>query len=439
MHRLPVKHRRARDRVGFSDNGGIVPAREGDQVVQTQCAIAGGGPAGMMLGFLLARAGVDVIVLEKHSDFLRDFRGDTIHPSTLEVMFELGLLDQFLQRPHSEVREVGGRIGDETIMLADFTHLPTRCKFLAFMPQWDFLDFLAEQGRRYGTFHLMMDAEVVDVIHREGRIAGLTARTPRGPVEIHSLLAVGADGRQSIVREKAELEVERLGAPMDVLWFRLSKRASDPGMILGRIASGRLMVMLDRTTYWQCGFVIRKGGLDDLIRAGLEAFRRSVVEVEPFLVDRVHELTDWDQVKLLTVAVDRLRQWHSPGLLCIGDAAHAMSPIGGVGINLAIQDAVATANFLAGPLTRGVVSSQDLARVQQRRAFPARVTQAVQVMAQNQVIARVLDRSILSVPWPIRWLTKSRTFRRVAARAVGIGVRPEHVTTREVTLVTTPR
>jgi 2-polyprenyl-6-methoxyphenol hydroxylase-like FAD-dependent oxidoreductase len=385
-----------------------------------------------MLGFLLARAGIDVVVLEKHADFLRDFRGDTIHPSTLEVIFELGLLDAFLTRPHSEVREVGGRVGDEVVLLADFTRLPTRCKFLAFMPQWDFLDFLAEQGRRYPAFHLLMNAAVEDLRTRDGHVVGLRASTPDGPIDIESTLVVGADGRQSTVRARAGLQVERLGAPMDVLWFRLTKHASDPGIILGRVARGRLMVMIDRSSYWQCGFLIRKGALDELKQRGLDSFRHDIVSVEPFLVDRVGEITNWDQVKLLTVEVDRLREWYRPGLLCIGDAAHAMSPIGGVGINLAIQDAVAAANLLADPLSRGEVGASDLARVQQRRAFPARVTQAVQVFAQNRLIARVLGADEISLPWPARLVTRWPAFRRLAGRAIGLGVRPEHVTTRDV-------
>jgi 2-polyprenyl-6-methoxyphenol hydroxylase-like FAD-dependent oxidoreductase len=403
-------------------------------ITDTRCCIAGGGPAGMMLGFLLARAGIDVVVLEKHADFLRDFRGDTIHPSTLEVMFELGFLDEFLKRPHSELRQVGGRIGGEVLMLADFTHLPTKCKFLAFMPQWDFLDFLAEQGRRYSTFHLIMNADVVDLRVTDGRVTGLKASTANGLVEVRSRLAVGADGRHSIVRAKAGLEVEQLGAPMDVLWFRLSRHSSDPGQVLGRIVGNRMMVMLDRADYWQCGFLIRKGGLEELERRGLDAFRHDIVSVEPFLENRVQELTDWDQIKLLTVRVDRLRKWHRPGLLCIGDAAHAMSPIGGVGINLAIQDAVAAANILAEPLRRDELSDADLDRVQRRRTFPTRATQAMQVFVQNQVIERVLsnDRAQLSVPWPLRAASRSTLLRRLAARAIGLGVRPEHVKTSDV-------
>jgi 2-polyprenyl-6-methoxyphenol hydroxylase-like FAD-dependent oxidoreductase len=400
--------------------------------MQVKCCIAGGGPAGMMLGVLLARAGVEVLVLEKHADFLRDFRGDTIHPSTLEVIAELGWLDAFLERPHSEVREVGGRVGNEEIMLADFTRLPTRCKFLAFMPQWDFLDFLAARARRYSGFHLLMNAEVVDLMVGDGLVTGVIASTANGRIEISSRLVVGADGRHSVVRDKANLQIERLGAPMDVLWFRVSRRSTDPGRVLGRVAGGRMMVMLDRTDYWQCGYLIRKGEIDELKRRGMEAFRSDVVTVEPFLADRVAELVDWDQIKLLTVMVDRLRTWSRPGLLCIGDAAHAMSPIGGVGINLAIQDAVAAANILAEPLRRNRVSIEDLGRVQRRRLRPTRVTQTMQVFLQNQVIERVLGNSELSVPLPLRYLTRSKAVRRLAARAVGLGVRPEHVQTPDV-------
>jgi 2-polyprenyl-6-methoxyphenol hydroxylase-like FAD-dependent oxidoreductase len=400
--------------------------------LHTQCCIAGGGPAGMMLGFLLARAGIDVVVLEKHADFLRDFRGDTIHPSTLEVIAELGLLGAFLERPHSEVPEVGGRIGNEEILLADFTRLPTRCKFLAFMPQWDFLDFLATQARRYSSFHLLMNAEVVELIVSDGLVTGVIASTTDGRTEITSGLVVGADGRHSVVRGKANLVVERLGAPMDVLWFRVSRHMADPGRVLGRVAGGRMMVMLDRTDYWQCGYLIRKGEIDELKRRGMEAFRRDIATVEPFLSDRVAELVDWDQIKLLTVMVDRLRTWYRPGLLCIGDAAHAMSPIGGVGINLAIQDAVAAANILVEPLRRNRVSIADLDRVQRRRLLPTRVTQAVQVFLQNQVIERVLGNAEISVPLPLRLLTRSRLVRRIAARAVGLGIRPEHVRTPDV-------
>ena len=381
----------------------------------------------MMLGYLLARAGVDVLVLEKHGDFLRDFRGDTIHPSTLEVMHELGILDAFLKRPHSEIRQIGGQIGDDFVTLGDFTHLPTHCKFLAFMPQWDFLDFIAEQARRYPTFHLSMKTEVVDLIVTDAGVAGVKARTPDGPLEVRSPLVIGADGRHSVVRDKAGLVVEDLGAPMDVLWFRLSKRRDDQGQVLGRVADGRIMVMLDRDDYWQCGFVIRKGGIEAVKQGGLDAFRRQIATMAPFVAERVGELRSWDDIKLLTVTVDRLRHWHRPGLLCIGDAAHAMSPVGGVGINLAIQDAVAAANILAEPLRADHVTTADLERVEQRRRFPTRATQSMQVFVQNQIIRRALGTGRASAPWPLRLFNRFPVLRRIPARVIGVGFRPEHV------------
>src|SRR6266545_2522674 len=318
-----------------------------EEAMSVRCCIAGGGPAGMMLGLLLARAGVDVVVLEKHADFLRDFRGDTVHPSTLEVMHELGLLEEFLKLPHQEVRELGGQIGEEFVKLADFSHLPTKCRFIALVPQWDFLDFLAEHARRYLTFKLIMQAEVADLIESEGRVAGVKTKTPDGPLDVYADLVVGADGRGSIVREKAGLEVQGFGAPMDVLWFRLSRKPSDGEQTLGRIVKGKMMVMLNRGDYWQCGYLIRKSEFENIKQRGIDAFRADVLSVAPFLRDRVNELNDWAPIKLLTVRIDRLLKWYRPGLLCIGDAAHAMSPIGGVGINLAIQDAVAAANILA--------------------------------------------------------------------------------------------
>jgi len=382
----------------------------------------------MMLGYLLARAGVGVVVLEKHADFLRDFRGDTIHPSTLEVMHELGLLEDFLKRPHQEVRQLGGQVGGEFAMMADFSHLPTKCKFIAFMPQWDFLDFLAERAKCYPTFHLKMEAEAVDLLEAEGRVVGVRANIPDGQLDIHADLVVGADGRHSVVRDKAELEIKSFGAPMDVLWFRISRQPSDDEQTLGRITNGKMMVMLNRGDYWQCAYLIRKGDLDRIKRSGLEAFHNDVASVAPFLRDRINELSDWDQIKLLTVLVDRLRKWYRPGLLCIGDAAHAMSPIGGVGINLAIQDAVAAANILAPRLSRGTVSIADLERVQLRRELPTRLTQLGQVFIQDRLISRILGGSEqIAMPWPLKLLQRWPFLRRIPARLIGIGFRPEHV------------
>ena len=403
------------------------------QSLKTRCCIAGGGPAGMMLGFLLARAGVEVVVLEKHADFLRDFRGDTIHPSTLEVIYELGLIDEFLKRPHQEIREFSGQIGDEMIPLADLTHLRTHCKFLGFMPQWDFLDFIAEQARAYSTLRLIMQAEVTDLIHEGNTIAGVKAKTPDGEIEIRATLVVGCDGRKSTVRELAGLSVESLGAPIDVLWFRLSRKSSDPGQVLGRFVPGKIMVMLNRDEYWQCAFVIRKGAFEEIKRRGIEAFRSDIVSIAPFLRDRVGELQDWEPIKLLTVLVDRLRKWYRPGLLCIGDAAHAMSPVGGVGINLAIQDAVAAANILARPLSENYVSLSHLQKVQWRREFPTRVTQWAQVQVQERVLSVVLGlQQNFRAPWFMRLFVKFPILRRIPARLIGIGVRPEHVKTRDV-------
>jgi 2-polyprenyl-6-methoxyphenol hydroxylase-like FAD-dependent oxidoreductase len=398
----------------------------------TQCCIAGGGPAGMMAGLLLARAGVDTVVLEKHGDFLRDFRGDTVHPSTLELMYELGVLDAFLARPHQKVNEIGGDIDGQRLTIADFTHLPTHCKFVALMPQWDFLDFLADEGRRYPTFHLVMNAEAVDLLRSDGRVTGIRARTADGDLEIDASLTIGADGRRSIVRERAGLIVETLGAPIDVLWLRLSRREADRAETLGVIRAGRVFVMLNRGEYWQCAFVIPKGAYATLRERGLDSFRRDIVAIVPFLQDRVEELRTWDDIKLLTVMVDRLRKWYAAGLLCIGDAAHAMSPIGGVGINLAVQDAVATANLLHGPLRDGAVLIDDLAAVQRRRLLPTRLTQAAQVAIQKNVLAPVLDwdrATPISLPFPARLLRDHPILRRIPARLVGIGMRPEHVRT----------
>jgi 2-polyprenyl-6-methoxyphenol hydroxylase-like FAD-dependent oxidoreductase len=382
----------------------------------------------MMLGFLLARAGVDVTVLEKHADFLRDFRGDTIHPSTLEVMAELGLLDVILALPHQKVHELAGSIGGERVVLADFSHLPVRCPFIALMPQWDFLDFLADQARLYPTFHLHMRAEVTDLINEGETISGVRANTPDGELEVRADLVVGADGRHSIVRERAGLKVTDLGAPIDVLWMRISRKPSDGNQALGRIEAGRFFVMLDRGDYWQCAYVIPKGGIADVQNKGLPAFRRSIAEINPALADRVSEIASWDDVKLLTVRVDRLQRWYERGLLVIGDAAHAMSPVGGVGINLAIQDAVAAANILAEPLRQGPAPVELLQKVQRRREWPTRMTQGLQILAQNGFVRPALRSTTRPRP-PLfaQALTRFPWLRRIPARLIGMGFRPEHV------------
>jgi 2-polyprenyl-6-methoxyphenol hydroxylase-like FAD-dependent oxidoreductase len=401
--------------------------------ISVRCCIAGGGPAGMMLGFLLARAGIPVMVLEKHGDFLRDFRGDTIHPSTLEIMHELGLLEEFLRRPHQVTRTVGAQIGEDFVQLADFAHLPTRCRFIAMMPQWDFLNFVAEHAKQYPEFQLKMDAEVTDLILEGAQVAGLRATTADGELTVRADLVIGADGRQSTVRARSGLEIVDIGAPMDALWMRLSRLPDDPGHTFLRFDTGGIFVMLNREDYWQCAFVIPKGGMDEIHRRGLASFRQEITRLAPYLEERTAELTDWSDVKLLNVAVDRLRIWHRPGLLCIGDAAHAMSPIGGVGINLAIQDAVAAANILAPRFRQGGISESDLRAVQQRREFPTRATQAMQVFIQNRVVGRVLGGTEkLSPPLFLRILAQTPLLNRLPARLIGLGLRPEHITASEI-------
>ncbi len=400
----------------------------GGDTRHVQCCIAGGGPAGMMLGYLLARAGVDVVVLEKHGDFLRDFRGDTIHPSTMEALHELGLLDEFLKRPHQKASVFQAFIGERNVTFADFSRLPLRCPYVAFMPQWEFLNFLAEHARPLPGFRLLMQAEVTDLIEENGRVAGVRTKTPDGIHEIRAELTVGADGRHSTVRARAGLVVEDLGAPMDLLWMRISRQADDPHQLLGRFDRGIGLIMIDRGDYWQCGFLIRKGGIDELRARGLERFQEDLQQISPFLGDRVKELTSWDQIKLLTVVVDRLQTWHRPGLLCIGDAAHAMSPVGGVGINLAVQDAIAAGNLLAVPLREGRLTEADLDRVQRRRLFPARVTQRVQVTIHRHFLSRVLgSRERTPIPWFMKLVLGAPLLRRLPGRLIGIGVRPEHV------------
>jgi 2-polyprenyl-6-methoxyphenol hydroxylase-like FAD-dependent oxidoreductase len=383
----------------------------------------------MMLGLLLARAGIDVTVLEKHADFFRDFRGDTVHPSTLELLSELGVLDEFLRLPHSEVRILTGQIGETTLTLADFSHLPVRCKFLALMPQWDFLNFLAGRARLYPSFRLEMQAEVTGLVVDGGAVGGVQVRTPVGERALRADLVVAADGRDSRVRAAAGLAAIDFGAPMDVLWMRLSKQPGDPDQLFGRIDFGRIFVMLDRGDYWQCGLVIRKGGLAEIRQRGIEALRADIAELNPFLRDRVGEMRTWDDIKLLTVQVNRLREWYRPGLLCIGDAAHAMSPIGGVGINLAVQDAVAAANILIPEFRRGrAIPIAALRRVQRRRELPTRVTQRAQLIIQNHVIKRVLSRrGRMKPPLIVRALGAFPVLRRIPARLLGLGFRREHI------------
>ena len=399
------------------------------ETISTSCVIAGGGPAGMMCGFLLARAGVDVTVLEKHADFLRDFRGDTVHPSTLQVMHELGLLEELLKLPHTCIRTANIEIGDQHFTVGDFTRLPTAAKFIALMPQWDFLDFIAKQARKLPNFHLLMQTEAKDLTAQGERICGVLATGPNGNIQIKAGLTIAADGRHSVLRDKSGLKVEDLGAPFDVLWLRLPVLPGDPADLIGKIRDGQLLVMIYRTDYWQCAYLIPKGGFDTIKAEGLSKFRGRLKSIAGFAAGRVDEaIKDFDQAKLLTVTVDRLNQWARPGLVCIGDAAHAMSPIGGVGINLAIQDAVATANILGPVLQKRVPGLGDLKKVQKRRQFPTRVIQAFQVAAQNAVLAPTL--ATMRTPKPplfVKLLNAWPWARQFPARFIGMGVRPEHV------------
>src|SRR5919197_3692775 len=395
--------------------------------LQTRCVIVGGGPAGMMAGYLLARAGVPVAVLEKHSDFNRDFRGDTIHPSTLELMYELGLLDEFLKQPHQELRELRGIINGQAVPVADFTKLPTRCKFIAFMPQWDFLNFLSSHAKRFPTFQLHMETEVVDLLMEGSRVIGVRAKTPQGDLEVQADLVVGADGRHSTTQTRAGLEQLKFGVPIDVLWMRISKKQGDPEQTFGFFQHGKLLVILDRDDYWQAGFVIPKGQFDEIKARGLEQFQNEIVTFAGFLRDRVSELDDWSKIKLLTVQVNRLRDWCCEGLLCIGDSAHAMSPAGGVGINLAIQDAVATANLLAEKLQSGPVHIDDLRKVQARREWPTPLIQWMQIFIHRRVVTgRTSKDKKASLPFVFRLLKWFPILRQLPARFIGMGPRPEH-------------
>src|SRR5690349_14878753 len=401
--------------------------------MKVRCCIVGGGPAGMMLGYLLGRAGIDVVVLEKHADFFRDFRGDTVHPSTLQVMDELGLIDGFLKLPHQRLQRMEGMFGGETVRLADLGRLHVKYPFIAFMPQWDFLNFLRESGKRFASLKVMMSTEAVDLLRDGERITGVKAKTPDGAIDIEADLTIACDGRHSLVRERAGLEVEEVGAPMDVLWFRAGKREGETENLFARVDPGKMMVTFDRGDYWQCAFVIPKGGYDAVKARGLPALLDDIARMAPVLKPGLTEVKSWDDVKLLTVAVNRLKRWTRPGLLCIGDAAHAMSPIGGVGVNLAVQDAVAAANILAGPLRAGSIGENDLAAVQRRRMFPTRATQRAQVLIQDNILSRVLASDTMPTPpWPLRLLGRCPLLQRIPARLVGVGVRPEHVHTPDI-------
>ncbi|WP_342729221.1 FAD-dependent oxidoreductase [Bradyrhizobium sp. B097] len=395
--------------------------------MKVRCCVVGGGPAGMMLGYLLGRAGIDVVVLEKHADFFRDFRGDTVHPSTLQVMDELGLIDGFLKLPHQDIQKLEGMFGGTPVRIADLSRLSVKYPFIAMMPQWDFLNFLRESGKRFPSLQVLMSAKATDLIRRGDAVAGVHVNTPDGPIEIEADLTIGCDGRHSIVRERAGLDVEEIGAPMDVLWFRVGRRRDETENLFARIDHGKMMVTFDRGDYWQCAYVIAKGQYEAVKARGLPALLDDVLRLAPILKAGIADVKSFDDVKLLTVAINRLTRWTRPGLLCIGDAAHAMSPIGGVGVNLAVQDAVATANILAAKLAQGCPPEDELDAVRRRREFPVRVTQRMQVIAQNNIISAALKGGDQPVPFALRLITAMPWLQGLTARLVAIGVRPEHV------------
>jgi 2-polyprenyl-6-methoxyphenol hydroxylase-like FAD-dependent oxidoreductase len=388
----------------------------------------------MVCGFLLARAGIDVVVLEKHKDFFRDFRGDTVHPATLNAIYELGLFDEFRKVPHQELRDIAAEIEGVNYPVGDFRHLPGHAQFIAIMPQWDFLNFLAEKAKALPHFRLMMEAKAVDLIAAGDRVTGLVVETPDGLLDIAADLVIGADGRHSTIREKAGFKPLERGVPIDVLWLKLPRKESDPEAALGRVSAGLLFVMIDRGAYWQCAFVVPKNGFEEIKAQGIGKFRARLKKAAGFAADRIDAIASFDDVSLLTVAVDRLPQWAKPGLLCIGDAAHAMSPVGGIGINLAIQDAIAAANLLWQPLTRGKPTLNALNAVQARREFAVKVTQAVQVAIQNRIIAPTLASTVpVKPPFVLKLLKAFPILRTIPAYAVGIGVRPEHIHTPDKT------
>ncbi|MCC8983274.1 FAD-dependent oxidoreductase [Bradyrhizobium acaciae] len=403
------------------------PAGPKTRQMKVRCCVVGGGPAGMMLGYLLGRAGVDVVVLEKHADFFRDFRGDTVHPSTLQVMDELGLIDGFLKLPHQDIQALDGIFGRTSVRVADLSRLSVKYPFIAMMPQWDFLNFLRESGKRFSALKVLMSAEATDLIRRGDAIAGVRANTPDGPIDIEADLTIGCDGRHSMVRERAGLAVEEIGAPMDVLWFRVGRRPDETENLFARVDNGKMMVTFDRGDYWQCAYVIAKGQYEAVKVRGLPALLDDVLRLAPILKPGIGDVKSFDDVKLLTVAINRLTRWTRPGLLCIGDAAHAMSPIGGVGVNLAVQDAVATANILATKLAQGCPSEDELDAVRRRREFPVRLTQRMQVIAQNNIISAALKAGDQPMPFALRLITAMPWLQGLTARLVAVGVRPEHV------------